>query len=323
MKTNIHGKKLAKLGLALLTMNSVACGTSSLKNQVSDKTQIIEFKSGPEGFDTRTFFYVGSQEVVAIDSQFTPELAKASIDHLRKHTDKPITWLVITHPNPDKFNGAGVFKTEGAMILASENTKNAIPGVHGYKEYFFVEMAKIFKKGTYPQPVAVDQTFTGEMDLVLKDGERLQLKELSQAGVSSTQTVVFSEKAQSLFVGDLIHHKAHAWLEGGIENGKATPRISEWIQSLNELQSLFPEKTTVLGGRGENATLGVAVKSQVQYLKKAQAIVKSAVQKTKAEPNYKKLAESFAIEFPDYGLAYMIEYGAYGLAQSELSKLKK
>ncbi len=37
---------------------------------------------------------------------------------------------------------------------------------------------------------------------------------------------------------------------------------------------------------------------------------------------YKSLAEQFQARFPDYELTYMIEYGAYGLVQSEMKKMK-
>ncbi|MGE3974305.1 MAG: MBL fold metallo-hydrolase [Bdellovibrionales bacterium] len=320
-------KNLFNTSLAMMAISLSGCTTLPSKAQAQGR--VIEFKSGAEGFDTRTFFYEAEHEVVAFDAQFTPQLAKQSIEHLRKYTKKPITWLVITHPNADKFNGASVFKSEGARILASNATARAIPGVHAYKEYFFVEMAKMFKKGEYPQPTSIDQTFDQEMDLVLRGGERIKLYELSKPGISSTQTVAHIESIQSLMVGDLIHHKAHAWLEGGIMNGKATPTIAEWIADIRELERMFSVSTIVYGGRGQTTDLATASEEQIHYLQKAQALVKTQLKsmglnaKEFAGPNagvlYKDLAKKFQTTFPDYKLAYMIEYGAYGLVQQELS----
>ena len=90
----------------------------------------------------------------------SPELAEAAIASLREQTDNPITYLVITHPNPDKFNGAPAFQAEGAEVIASEATAAAIPGVHAYKKAGFVGMG-MFTEETYPQQAAVDETFTG------------------------------------------------------------------------------------------------------------------------------------------------------------------
>jgi glyoxylase-like metal-dependent hydrolase (beta-lactamase superfamily II) len=228
---------------------------------------------------------------------------------------------VITHPNPDKFNGASVFKKEGAKILASENTAKAIPDVHAYKEYYFVEMAKMFPKGQYPQPTLIDQTFIGKMDLVLQGGERIQFQELSHAGVSSTQTVAYIKTAQTLIVGDLIHNQAHAWLEGGIVKGKPTPNIEEWILDLQELESLYPKSTNVLGGRGVSLKLKESVKEQTKYLRIARELVRQQLNEMDPKDSqfYKVLAQKFQKQFPNYTLPYMIEYGAYGLVQSELS----
>ena len=80
---------------------------------------LYTFDSGEAGFFTKTYFYDTGSEVVAFDAQFTPELAEAAIASLREQTDNPITSLVITHPNPDKFNGAPAFQAEGAEVTAS------------------------------------------------------------------------------------------------------------------------------------------------------------------------------------------------------------
>src|SRR5215213_7989019 len=173
---------------------------------------LYTYDSGEAGFFTKTYFYDTGREVVAFDAQFTPELAEAAIASLREQTANPITYLVITHPNPDKFNGAPAFQKEGAQVIASEATEAAIPGVHAYKKAGFVGMG-MFTEETYPQQATIDETFTGTHTLELSDGKTVELSELSKPGVSSTQTVAFIPELNSLIVGDLVHHKLHAWLE--------------------------------------------------------------------------------------------------------------
>ncbi|MCB0422194.1 MAG: MBL fold metallo-hydrolase, partial [Bdellovibrionales bacterium] len=202
-----HFKNLTVL-LSFVSLSISACATSSTQESNPTGT-IIEYKSGPEGFDTRTFFYVGKNEVVAIDSQFTPELAKKSIAHLRQFTDKPIKALIITHPNPDKFNGASVFKKEGAQIIGSKATADAMAGVNAYKKYYFVHMAKMFSEESYPSLTPIDETFEDSLTLNLKGDQVIRLVETNQPAISSNQTVVYIEGAGGLFVGDMIHHKAH------------------------------------------------------------------------------------------------------------------
>src|SRR5215204_1841763 len=106
----------------------------------SEGGALYTFDSGEAGFFTKTYFYDTGSEVVAFDAEFTPELAEAPIAALREQTGNPITYLVITHPNPDKFNGAPAFQDAGATVIASEATDAAIPGVHEYKKAGFVGM---------------------------------------------------------------------------------------------------------------------------------------------------------------------------------------
>ncbi len=113
-------------------------------------------------------------------------------------------------------------------MIASEATAAAMPGVHDYKRAFFVG-AGMFTEATYPALGEVDETFSGEMTLDLDEGKTVELSELSEPGVSSTQTVAFIPEMDALVVGDLVHHNLHAWLEGGIVAGQATPTLDGWI----------------------------------------------------------------------------------------------
>lgn len=323
-------KNLIPLSFALMAFSTSACSTPA--KTPASKGRVIEFQSDASGFNTRTFFYEAQNEVIAFDAQFTSELAQKSIQHLRQFTNKPISWLVITHPNPDKFNGASVFKAAGAKIVASKATQKAIPEVHRYKEYFFVEVAKMFKKGQYPQPIVVDHVFTNKMDLVLQGGERVSLQELSAPGISSTQTVAYVPSAEALFVGDLIHYKAHAWLEGGIVNGKPTPTLKGWLADLQELKSLYPAETKVFGGRGLTTDLKTSILHQTEYLQTAVLLINQELSELGAQaqdftgPNaselYKNLAQKFQARYPEYAWPYLIEYGAYGLVQHQMNLRK-
>lgn len=279
------------------------------------------FTSDAAGFDTHSFYVDTGKEVVVLDGQFTPELAKKVIAEIQSKTSSPITYLVVTHPNPDKFNGAPAFQAIGAKVVASKATAAAIPAVHAYKKHYFVNVAKMFTEDTYPAEAKVDVTFSGEHALPLAAG-KITLHELDNAGVTTTQTVAHVPAAKALFVGDLVHHQAHAWLEGGIVGGKASPDVDAWKKALMELGAF--EGTTVYGGRGESANVDVAIAAQAKYLTDMEALVteyvaslgasaKSELSGPNAGAHHKKLAELAAEKYPGYALPYMIEYGVYGL----------
>lgn len=294
----------------------------------SPKPAVYAFESDANGFNTRNYFYDTGREVVAFDTQFTPELAKQSIAFLKTKTNHPITYVVITHPNPDKFNGLAEFQKEGAQVIASRSTADAMAGTHAYKKYFFVQIAKMFTEATYPKLGTPDRLFEGTETLKLAGGHNVELRELARPGISSTQTVAYLPDVEGLVVGDLVHNKSHAWLEGGIVAGAAKPEIQGWIADLQELAQRYPATARVLGGRGAEMSLTDSVAFQVDYLRRAEKLVESYLAKlgarkdelktAQAGTHYAALKVEFEKEFPGLGLSYLIEYGVYGLVNSKL-----
>lgn len=326
-------KTLTTITIATNALFSAACSGAPAKvdrnlNALGGK--MYAYESDGSGFNTKNFFYDNGEEVVVFDTQFTPALAQKSIEFIRSKTKNPITAVVITHPNPDKFNGMSVFQNLGAKVIASRKTTEGMREVHEYKKYFFVNLAKMFTEETYPKLSSVDLIFDETHDLRLRNGEIISLRELSKPGVSGNQTVALVPGAQAAVVGDLVHHNAHAWLEGGIRDGKPVPTLNDWISDLRELESLLKDQPEIVvyGGRGESVKLSEAVSAQISYLKKADALVgryvarlgakKSELQGEKASQHHQALQAEFEKAFPGYGLGYMIQYGVYGLVNSRL-----
>ena len=307
--------------LAMLT--SLACHTAAKPTQTTQaKPNPIEvFTSDAAGFDTNSFWFDTGKEVVVFDAQFTEALAKQLIAQIQKKTVSPIKYVVVTHPNPDKFNGVGPFQALGAKVVASEETAKAIPGVHAYKKYFFVQIAKMFTDETYPPEAKIDLTFRGDFALPLQGGVKVLLHELKHRGVSSTQTVAYLPASRALIVGDLVHHQAHAWLEGGIVEGKPAPDLNSWRLALEELLSY--QDAIVYGGRGAAAPVKDAVQGEQAYLKTIEALVnqyvtglgakKSELSGPNAGEHYKKISALAQEALPGHSLSYMIDYGVYGL----------
>jgi glyoxylase-like metal-dependent hydrolase (beta-lactamase superfamily II) len=176
-------------------------------------------------------------------------------------------------------------------------------------------MAKMFTEQSYPQEARVDITFNQKYDLRLGNGEVIKLQELSSPGVSTNQTVAIIPQANAVIVGDLVHHKVHAWLEGGIVDGKATPTINGWILDLKELASIVKKGTMIYGGRGEVVAVEKAVPAQINYLKKANEVVTLFAKKLGDQTV--AIQAELEKNFPGYGLSYMIQYGVHGLVQSK------
>lgn len=307
---------------------ATSAASPGLTGESETRAPLATFTSDTAGFDTHSFWVDTGREVVVFDAQFTEALAEKLIAEIHARTKSPIRFVVVTHPNPDKFNGAAAFQALGAKVVASESTASAIPGVHAYKKGYFVNVAKSFTEATYPAQAKVDITFKGDLELPLEGATKVMLHELAHAGVSTTQTVAFIPQQNALVVGDLVHYEAHAWLEGGIVNGKPAPDLASWKAALDEL--LAYEGATVYGGRGKTASVSVAVKAEQEYLERMEAIITQYVadlRDAKAElsgPNaathYTAIAALAVKAFPEHALPYLIEYGVYGLANQIASR---
>ena len=108
------------------------------------------------------------------------------------------------------------------------------------------------------------------------------------------------------------------------------PTLKSWIQNLRQLAQTTPNDALVYGGRGNAVGASKAFAEQITYLEKADQLVSHAVailgtdaasilNGSGANAFYADLTKSFEASFPDYSLAYMIQYGSYGLAQSKIS----
>jgi glyoxylase-like metal-dependent hydrolase (beta-lactamase superfamily II) len=321
-------RPIATLLLALATS---ACGIAPVSAaarpaiapaaQATQAGTLHRFTSDAAGFATNSHYLDTGREVIVFDAQFTPAHAQQLVADIRLHTRSPITHVVVSHPNPDKFNGASVFQQLVAKVVASEETARAIPGVHAYKKYYFVNLTHMFTEATYPAQARIDVTFRDR--LTLANGA-VELRKLRHAGVSSTQTVAYLPGLKALVVGDLVHHQAHAWLEGGIVDGAPRPDLKQWKAALEELKA-YPG-AIVHGGRGESAPVAVAVKAQGRYLDRLEALTRSYVaglgdregelDGPQAAKHHQALTQRAQEAFPGYALPFMVEYSIYGLVQA-------
>jgi glyoxylase-like metal-dependent hydrolase (beta-lactamase superfamily II) len=291
---------------------------------IAQQSAIYEFESDGNGFNTKTIFYDNGKEVVAFDAQFMESYAQQAINFLKTKTKSPIKWLVVTHPNPDKFNGIPAFQRIGAKVIMSSASARNLQGVHDYKKYYFVKIAKAFTDENYPKLPKADVTFEKTYEIKLSDGKKIELTEINQKGISTNQTIAYIPTIKAVIVGDLVHHKAHAWLEGPIENGKPDYNTENWVKALQSVLAKYPKGATIYGGRGKTTSVENGVNEQIDYLKKAETITRNyinslegkTIDEKKAKVDYKQLTKLFETAFPDYSLSYMIEYGAYGLVMS-------
>src|SRR6516165_11673676 len=74
--------------------------------------------------DPNSGIIVGDDGVMVVDAQATPVMAKGVIDRVRKVTDKPIKYVLLSHYHAVRVLGASAY--EDAEILASGVTRDLI-----------------------------------------------------------------------------------------------------------------------------------------------------------------------------------------------------
>ena len=63
-------------------------------------------------------FVVTADGVVVIDALASPRQGEQLLRTIRRVTDRPIRWLVLTHHHPDHHFGAVVLRQAGAKVIA-------------------------------------------------------------------------------------------------------------------------------------------------------------------------------------------------------------
>jgi glyoxylase-like metal-dependent hydrolase (beta-lactamase superfamily II) len=307
-----------------------AAAALTLTTSLVHAGQLHVFTSDAAGFNTHSVWYDDGKEVTVVDTQFVPQIAQKLVADIQRQTKSPITRIIVTHPSPDKFNALSVFHQLGAESISSAKTAQAIAGVDAYKRYFWVNIAKAFTDETYPKVEPVKTTFSGKQQIKLKSGETISLFELKHAGIASNQVVVRIDQTGDLIVGDLVHSNNHAWLEGGIVDGKTSPDLTSWKAALNELPALTKASSKVYGGRGAVLPVKQAVAQQIAYLDKAEQIVDTYIaglgdkrsefsDPAKQGAHYAAIQAEFVKAYPSYAMPDLISYSVYGLVQKKIA----
>ncbi|GAB3484237.1 MBL fold metallo-hydrolase [Nocardiopsis coralliicola] len=196
----------------------------------------------------------GEDFLVCFEALATPEAARPWLAELRRHTDKPIRYLVLSHYHAVRVLGASAFGAEA--IVAHENTA-ALIAERGEADWAseFGRMPRLAKGAdSVPGLTWPTVTFADRMAIELGGGRgSLVLAHLGR-GHTEGDIVAWLPQQRILFAGDLVE------AEAALYTGDAYHR--EWSgATLDRLEALGAE--TLVGGRGGvtrgTAAVGAAV----------------------------------------------------------------
>lgn len=220
------------------------------------------------GGDPNTGFIVGERGVVVIDARATPALAQETVASIRKVTDKPIRYLVLTHYHAVRVMGASGIGAE--HIVAHRGTRYLI-NERGQQD--FESEARRFPRlfidiQSVPGLTHPDIVYDGTLSLDLGNRE-VQLRWLGRAHTEG-DTAVWLPAERVLFAGDLVEASAAPYC------GDAY--IQDWVGTLNGVRSLNAQ--VVVPGRGSvvrGEEVSKAIDETSAYLSILRDTVRTAV----------------------------------------------
>lgn len=181
---------------------------------------------------------IGPQGVIVIDALGSPALGTQMIAEIRKLTDKPIQYVIVTHYHADHIYGLQSFVDIGAKVIAQNSAK----------DYLGSDTAQLRLQASRTElaPWINDQTRLVPATRWISDDIRLTLSGLEvdiiKMGPAHTpdDLAIFFPSERVLFAGDLVFRGRIPYVGNADSLG--------WIKSLDKL--LNRDAKTIVPGHG-------------------------------------------------------------------------
>ena len=186
--------------------------------------------------DPNSAVIVGEDGCLVFDAQATPAMANKVIEQVKKVTDKPIKYVVLSHYHAVRVLGASAYHAEA--IIASQETRRLV--AERGKQDWDSEYGRFPRLFQDAQSIpGLTLTFEGDMSIYLGKRE-VRLMQLG-AGHTSGDIVAWVPDSQVMFSGDLIEYHSACYC------GDA--HLREWPATLNEIRAFNPR--AIAPGRGD------------------------------------------------------------------------
>ena len=195
-----------------------------------------------QNFVSNAGFVVTPAGVVVIDALGSPALAQRLLAEIRKHTDKPVTHVILTHYHADHIYGLQVFKDLGAQIIANEHAREYLNSdtARLRLEQSRKDLAPWVDANTHLVPA--DRWLAGDTQLVV-GGVAFQIKHVGPAHTPEDE-VIYLPQEKVLFAGDVVFRNRIPFV------GQADSR--HWIKAMDSLLAF--DAAVIVPGHGDLST---------------------------------------------------------------------
>ena len=214
-------------------------------------------------------FVVTDEGVVVIDALASPRQGEQLLRSIRRVTDRPIRWLVLTHHHPDHHFGAVVLRKAGARViahpdkrtLASEGGEDAL--IADWVRVVGLDAMRGFEFADTP-----DRPVTGTDTLRL--GGRTIVVSHPGAGHSPGDLLVWLPKERVLFAGDVLVEDGVSMVVDG--NSDELLRVLDTVSALSA-------RAVVPGHGAIPSRAGDLIARTRAYLEGLQSQMRAAIEK--------------------------------------------
>lgn len=196
----------------------------------------------------------GEDFLVCVEAMATPVAARDWLAMLRRHTDKPVRYLVLTHYHAVRVLGASAFDAD--VIVAHETTRRLIEE-RGQQDWEseLGRMPRLFREPeSVPGLTHPDVVFADRMTIDLGGGRGDLVLQFCGRGHTAGDIVAWLPRPRVLFAGDLVESRA------ALYTGDAFHR--EWVTGTLDRIASFGA-VSLVGGRGEVAIGEQAVRDAI------------------------------------------------------------
>jgi glyoxylase-like metal-dependent hydrolase (beta-lactamase superfamily II) len=199
--------------------------------------------------DPNSGIIVGDDGVIVIDAQATPVAAQQVIERVRKVTDKPIKYVVLSHYHAVRVLGASAY---GAQEIIASDTCRAMIAERGKEDWDseYGRFPRLFQAAeSVPGLTWPTLAFKRSMTLYLGK-RRVDLRFIGRAHTAG-DIVAYVPDANVVFSGDIVEYKSACYC------GDA--HFTDWPATLSRLDGVKAD--ALVPGRGD-ALVGAGTVSE-------------------------------------------------------------
>jgi len=189
--------------------------------------------------DPNTGVIIGDDSVMIVDAQATPRLAGKVIENIRKVTDKPIKYVVLTHYHAVRVLGASAYDADEIIM---SNVARSMVAERGQQDWDseFGRFPRLFQgHESIPGLTWPTMTFGSNMSVYLGK-RRVDLDFLGRAHTAG-DIVAHVPDANVMFTGDIVEYHSACYCGDG--------HFTDWPATLEEIRTY--DLDAIAPGRGD------------------------------------------------------------------------